>query len=82
MEKTVKGTEQEIINVFEDLIRELAMQRDMIVKLGIMTLEEVTDFLTEKGTKYAEHYAPMSEADIMLERIEAILKKMAKGDDK
>ena len=74
--------DNDIIRVFEGVVKELAMQRDMIIKLNVMTEEEVTNFLNEKGKAYAEHYAPMTEADIMLERIEEILKGMSEGGHK
>jgi hypothetical protein len=72
LDKSIKGH-------FEDVIRELAMQRAMLLKLGIMTEEEITDFLNEKGAKYTKRYQDMDPVEIMLDRVGDMIEEVKNG---
>lgn len=64
---------------FEDVIRELAMQRAMLLKLGIMTEEEITEFLNEKGAEYTKRYEDMEPLEIMLDRVGDMIEEVKKN---
>ena len=51
----------------EDAVKNLAMQRAMLMKLDVMTEEEITGLINEFGEKYAKKYEKMGVLDIMLE---------------
>ena len=66
---------------FEDVIRELAMQRVMILKLNVMSEEEVTKMMNEKGEEYTKKYEAMHPLEIMLDRVGDMIEEVKKNGE-
>lgn len=64
---------------FEDVVRELAMQRVILLKLEIMDEEEITEFMNEKAEKYTKKYEAMNPVEIMLDRLKEMAKEVGNG---
>lgn len=71
--------DMEIRKHFEDVIREVSMQRVMLLKLGIMEEEEITEFMNEKAEKYTKKYEAMNPVEIMLDRLKDMAKEVENG---
>lgn len=59
----------EMVKLMENAVRDLARQRALLIKGGVMTEDEMTDFINEKGEKYGKKYDRMSIPDIVIEAI-------------
>ncbi|MBQ1296756.1 MAG: hypothetical protein IIY21_22115 [Clostridiales bacterium] len=71
--------DMEIRKHFEDVIREVSMQRVMLLKLGIMEEEEIAEFMNEKAEKYTKKYEAMNPVEIMLDRLKDMAKEVENG---
>ena len=58
-----------MIEHLEQVVKQLALERAMILKTKVMSEEEVTEFINEKGEKYAKKYARMNPLAIILEMV-------------
>ena len=76
----MKNVDENIKAHFEDVIRELAMQRVMILKLGIMSEEEITKMMNEKGAEYTEKYEKMHPLEIMIDRVGDMIEEVKHGE--
>ena len=76
----MKNVDENIKAHFEDVIRELAMQRVMILKLGIMSEEEITKMMNEKGAEYTKKYEKMHPLEIMLDRVGDMIEEVKNGE--
>ena len=70
---------KEIIEQLGRCVKELAKERAMILKLGIMTEEQVTQYINDEGVKYAEKYEEMSEGEILVESFIELLQSVEKS---
>ena len=72
---------ESIIEHLEHTVQMLAMERAMVMKLDVMSEEEVTKFINQVGEKYARKYARMSAVDIIFEQMMEMAKFKIKQED-
>ena len=65
-----------MIKDLESMVKMLARQRAMMIKTHVMTEEEMTEFLNEKGTKYADKYGSMKPHEIIIELASEVMEKI------
>lgn len=68
-----------MIEHLEKTVKQLAMERAMILKTEVMDEDEVTKFINEKGEKYAKKFERMGVGDIIFEGLMEIARYEAEG---
>ncbi len=69
-----------LVEHLESAVKQLAMERAMILHLGIMDEEDIGKFLNEKGEEYTLKYMSMNPVDIMLEGLVELAEIKARNE--
>ena len=71
MNKFMNNITDEMVNEslkehLKDAVRELAMQRVMLIKLKVMSEDEITEFINKYGDEFTKEFAGKDPIEIIL----------------
>jgi translation initiation factor 2 beta subunit (eIF-2beta)/eIF-5 len=64
--------DESIKNHLKETVRQLALERMMVIKLKVMSEEEVTEFINKYGDEFTKEFQGKSPIDIIISEIKRV----------